>query len=229
MANHSSAITHTESPHSTIRALKRRAKSIINNKSIYPGTRAIIHYGLEITDASLPDLIPRAEAHELLLDNLTPPTPQTTQHNSPEPDSLRDHSVEYDSVDDPPDENDSIEYHLDKNDSVADHSSDRDTPEDASTAAKLEALTELICRLGDDPGTKSAALLVLMATLENSPHPQALANLAKHLAFTRCCELNLYGLLDIQIAAVEHELLADNIRYPDHFQKSKHHPHTRQI
>jgi hypothetical protein len=29
---------------------------------------------------------------------------------------------------------------------------------------KIEALTEIICRAGDDAGTKSAALLVLMAT-----------------------------------------------------------------
>jgi hypothetical protein len=71
---------------------------------------------------------------------------------------------------------------------------------------KLEALTELICRAGDEPGTRAAALLVLMATLENSPHPTALANTAKHLAFTRCAELNLYGMVDAQIAVAESEL-----------------------
>ena len=58
---------------------------------------------------------------------------------------------------------------------------------------KVEALTELICRAGDEAGTKSAALLVLMSTLENASHPKALANLTKHLAFTRCSELNLNG------------------------------------
>ena len=55
---------------------------------------------------------------------------------------------------------------------------------------------------------KSAALLVLMATLENATHPKALANLAKHLAFTRCGELNLNGMVDGQIAMLEGELFA---------------------
>src|SRR6185369_12309470 len=75
---------------------------------------------------------------------------------------------------------------------------------------KIEALAELICRAGDEAGTKSAALLVLMSTLENASHPKALANLVKHLAFTRCSELNLNGMVEAQIAALESELLADN-------------------
>lgn len=58
--------------------------------------------------------------------------------------------------------------------------------------------------------TKSAALLVLMASLENGTHPKVLANTAKHFAFTRCSEFNLYGMVDAQIAAVEAELLAGN-------------------
>jgi len=73
---------------------------------------------------------------------------------------------------------------------------------------KIEELTELICRAGDEPGTKAAALLVLMATVETSSHPKALANTAKHLAFTRCGELNLYDMVDAQIAVAERELLA---------------------
>ncbi|MCA1577300.1 MAG: hypothetical protein LC794_08050 [Acidobacteria bacterium] len=48
---------------------------------------------------------------------------------------------------------------------------------------KIEALAEMIYRGGDEPDTKSAALLVLMATFEDSPHPKALANATKHLAF----------------------------------------------
>ena len=82
--------------------------------------------------------------------------------------------------------------------------------DDDSSEQKIEALAELICRAGDEPETKSAALLVLMARLENAAHPQALANTAKHFAFTRCGELNLYGMVDAQIAIVEGELLADN-------------------
>ena len=48
---------------------------------------------------------------------------------------------------------------------------------------------------------------VLMATLENAANPKALANLAKHLAFTRCGELNLDGMVDARAAALESELL----------------------
>jgi hypothetical protein len=79
-----------------------------------------------------------------------------------------------------------------------------------SIEEKIEALTEMICRAGDEPATRAAALLVLMATVENSSHPKALANSAKHLAFTRCGELNVYGMVDAQIAVAESELLASN-------------------
>jgi hypothetical protein len=62
---------------------------------------------------------------------------------------------------------------------------------------KIAALAELICRAGDEAGTKSAALLVLMSTLENASHPKALANLVvKHFAFTRCGELNFNGVVE---------------------------------
>jgi hypothetical protein len=75
---------------------------------------------------------------------------------------------------------------------------------------KIAALAEVICRAGDEAGTKSAALLVLMSTLENASHPKALANLAKHIAFTRCGELNLNSMVEAQIAVLESELLTDN-------------------
>ena len=74
---------------------------------------------------------------------------------------------------------------------------------------KIAALAEMICRDGDEPATKSAALLVLMAALENATHPKALANTAKHLAFTRCGELNFCNMVDAQIAVVESELLRE--------------------
>ncbi|HKH20217.1 MAG TPA: hypothetical protein VKB53_04850 [Gammaproteobacteria bacterium] len=70
----------------------------------------------------------------------------------------------------------------------------------------VAALAEMICRGGDEAGTKSAALLVLMSTLENATHPKALAKLAKRLAFTRCRELNLNGMVEAQIAVFESEL-----------------------
>jgi hypothetical protein len=75
----------------------------------------------------------------------------------------------------------------------------------ASCEEKMLALTDLICRSGDDP---SGALVVLLATLESSTHPKALANTAKHFAFTRCAELNLHGMVDAQIAMIEDRLFA---------------------
>lgn len=75
----------------------------------------------------------------------------------------------------------------------------------ASSEEKIEALTKLICHAGEEP---AAALLVLLSTLENSGHPKALANAAKHLAFTRCSELNLHGMVDAQIAMLEGKVFA---------------------
>src|SRR5687767_8296421 len=43
-----------------------------------------------------------------------------------------------------------------------------DTTDHYSSNEKVEALAEMICQEGDEPETKSAALLVLMATIENS-------------------------------------------------------------
>jgi hypothetical protein len=101
----------------------------------------------------------------------------------------------------------------DAGETIVDNLDFEETPEtnnDDSSEEKIEALTEILCRAGDEPGTRAAALLVLMATLENSSHPKALANTAKHFAFTRCGELNLYGMVDAQIAVAEGELLAGN-------------------
>ena len=148
MTNLSSARPREETPHITD-ALKRRAQSIINDKSIDAQTRALIRYALEINDPWLPDLVRCVDAGESIIDNLFV----------------------------------------------------------ASSEEKIEALTDLICRAGDEP---SAALLVLLSTLENSTHPKALANTAKHLAFTRCGEFNVYGMVDAQIAVLESELFAGN-------------------
>lgn len=89
---------------------------------------------------------------------------------------------------------------------TVDFSQEPDTNRYHSIHEKVEALVEMICRAGDEPETKSAAMLVLMATLENSTHPKALANTAKHLAFARCGELNLYGMVEEQVATVEREM-----------------------
>ncbi len=77
--------------------------------------------------------------------------------------------------------------------------------EASSIEDKVKALTEMICCGGEEP---TAALLVLMATLTNAADPKALANMAKHLAFTRCGELNINGMVDAQIAMLEGELIA---------------------
>ena len=85
-----------------------------------------------------------------------------------------------------------------------------DTDKDDSNEEKIQVLTEIICRADNEPGTKAAALLVLMATVENSSHPKALANAAKHCAFTRCTAMNLYGIVDAQVEIIDRELFAHN-------------------
>jgi hypothetical protein len=77
--------------------------------------------------------------------------------------------------------------------------------EDDSSEEKIEALAEIICKASDE---SAAALFVLMGMLENSTHPKLLANTVKHFAFTRCGELNLFGIVDAQTAVIEGELLA---------------------
>jgi hypothetical protein len=81
------------------------------------------------------------------------------------------------------------------------------TREYDSSEEKVELLTEIICRTGEQP---AAALFVLMATLEHSTHPKLLANEAKHCAFTRCAEVNLFRIVDAQIELIERRLLTSN-------------------
>ena len=69
----------------------------------------------------------------------------------------------------------------------------------SSSEEKIGPLTEMICSGGEE---SAAALLVLMATIEDSTDPKALAHAAKHLAFTRCGELNAYGIVDITICDI---------------------------
>ena len=77
-----------------------------------------------------------------------------------------------------------------------------------SSEDRIEALADLICGAGEQ---SAAALLVLMSTLENATDPKALANAAKHLAFTRCGELNAYSMVDLQIAVFKDKLLEDHV------------------
>ena len=80
--------------------------------------------------------------------------------------------------------------------------------EEDSSEERIEALAEIVCRGRDE---SAAALFVLMGRIENSTHPKLLANAAKHFAFTRCGEANLYGIVDAQIDVVEVELLAATV------------------
>ena len=82
-----------------------------------------------------------------------------------------------------------------------------DADEDDLTVKKIEALAEIICRAGDEA---TVALFVLMGILENSKYPKEVANMAKYFAFTHCTELNLYGMVDAQVAVLEAKVLANN-------------------
>ena len=166
MANHGSASVREATPHETETtqitisdALRRRAQTVINDRTIDSQWRNIIRYALEINDPWLADLVRRADAGERIIDTL-------------------------------------------------DFSLAPETNDEDSTEEKIEALAEIICRSDQ----AAAALFVLTATIENSTDPKLLANTAKHFAFTRCGELNLYGMIDAQIAAIEGELFCANER-----------------
>jgi hypothetical protein len=76
-----------------------------------------------------------------------------------------------------------------------------------SRLGRIEALAEIICRSGDE---STAALFILMETLESSTRPKVFASRAKHVAFSGCGDLHVYEMVDAQIAVVEDELLASN-------------------
>jgi hypothetical protein len=72
---HSSATALSETPHETETiqitisdALRRRAQTVLNDRSIDPQWRSIIRYALEISDPLLPDLVRRADAGEKIIE-----------------------------------------------------------------------------------------------------------------------------------------------------------------
>ena len=91
MANHSSATVRRETPHSNrttrtntiINALKQRALSVLNDKSIDAQTRAILRHALETNDPWLAEMVRRAEAGETIVD--TTDSPQTLERDEAEP------------------------------------------------------------------------------------------------------------------------------------------------
>jgi hypothetical protein len=163
MSTHSSSAPECgATPHATNNtisdAVKRRAQSLIKDRTIDASDRAFISYALATNDAlGLSELVRRADAGEPIID-------------------------------------DSCLLEAD---------------DEISTEEKLERLAAMICQAGGLAETRSAALLVLMSTLENSTEPKVLANHVKHIAFTRCGELNCFGMVDAQIAAIESELLVN--------------------
>ena len=92
---------------------------------------------------------------------------------------------------------------------VAENLQELDTDDDDPSGEKIAALADMICRRGDEPAIKSAALVVLMSALENARHPKAFANTAKHVAFTRCGEFNFCGVIEAQIPVFENEILRE--------------------
>jgi hypothetical protein len=170
--NHNSAVEREETPH-TINstqqnaanvkrpiavAYRRRAESVISDRSIDAPSRNLIRYALETQDPWLAELVRRVDAGERLVDTID---------FSQEPQAGNDDDFEVE---------------------------------------KIEALAGMICRDGDESSIKSAALLVLMAAVEDSVHPKAIANRVKHLAFNHCSERNLYGMVDAEIGVVQAEL-----------------------
>ena len=72
-------------------------------------------------------------------------------------------------------------------------------------AVRAEAAAELVAE-----AAAVGAVVGGRDTTSNRTRRQLLANAAKHFAFTRCAELNLYGIVDAQLPLVEGKLLADD-------------------
>ena len=78
MVKHGSAKLSDQAPHSTNStkstkrtidaALKRRARSVINDESIDAASRTVIRYGLETNDPWLPALVRCVDADDYILD-----------------------------------------------------------------------------------------------------------------------------------------------------------------
>lgn len=193
MAKHSSATAHSDTPHvpetsvlelsrtnTIINALKRRALAVLHDESLDAQSRAIIRYGLETNDPWLAELVRRAEASESIVDTFhCGRTLDSTEINSKPGTSEGDLRTETNAF-------------------------EQSGSNGVSTNEKIEALAEIICRAGD---RSAAALFVLMGVIEESTDPKGLANTAKHLAFTRCGESNIFGIVDAQRAVIEGKLL----------------------
>ena len=193
MATDSSASVREQAPHlpqtpygdrptrtnTIVNALTQRAHAVLNDKSIDAQSRAIIRYALETHDPWLAQLVKRVDAGR-------------TIHVKAGESLTEALGV--------------LQSSETNNEELSEQQSAALVRDKLSALAreKIEALAEIICGAGNQ---SAAALLVLMGMLESSTDPKSLANTAKHFAFTRCGELNLYGMVDAQLAVIEGELL----------------------
>lgn len=68
MATHSSATAPSETPLLNA-AIEQRAQCLIDDNSIDAATRNVLHYGLEIKDPLLADLVRRIDAGDSIIDD----------------------------------------------------------------------------------------------------------------------------------------------------------------
>ncbi len=83
----------------------------------------------------------------------------------------------------------------------------RETPH-AMRKSRTNTIDDAVKQRAQAVLNDSAALFVLMEALQTSSEPTALAHVVKHFAFTRCGELNVFGMVDSQAAVLERELFA---------------------
>lgn len=79
-----------------------------------------------------------------------------------------------------------------------------ETPPKNASEEIFKKLVAMICRAGEEPYTKSAALLVLMSKLENATHPKT-RECSEAFCFAQCGELSLCIMIDTQVAVLENE------------------------
>src|SRR5690349_10094210 len=136
---HTTTSTNERNSNGSIRnALGRRAKAVINNKSIDAETRAKVRYCLEIDDPWLAELVRRIEAGERIVDSVDLQAPDDSAG-----DAIGEQEGQEQEDKENPDEAlaEKIEASVEKIETFSE---------------KIETLAEMICQAGDEP---AAALL----------------------------------------------------------------------
>ena len=70
MANHGSALLRKQKSRTLDANLKRRALKLATDSRVDPRTRSLIHYGLEIKDPHLEQIVNRVEARKTSIDHI---------------------------------------------------------------------------------------------------------------------------------------------------------------